>query len=424
MTASFDLTDTSGANNKTEDRRTMMPEAENKSISAEDLDVLSDPALETPKSRPPGDLGEFLAAQHERFFETIKRFRGRVAAGLAERTHWMHELSSSLEAVIDCTRQRRHERAWQLMEDILDEHLGILKRMSLRHAGTVIGSRSWYRLTTWAGAKTRRDMFHLPFQMKAGSYRFSPPGRPALYLGNNVYVCWLECGCTSESMASCRVARFEIDVRDNEYFLDLPANHDCYLAPLELAQSMAGIDEIDPRSVSNSPYLGDVGSELVEYLSVWPLLMAISVQKLQPPPQDPPEYVIPQLMMQWVLKQKNLLGVRYFTTKFDTTTNSNDLSINLVLPTRTQGKTEGFCDFLGSRTKCTLPQSFADAMSAPDETLFTRKAADARAAALGRNKIKRQGSLDDYHRTPFGRMEYWLDRPDLAVAGIDSLSTG
>jgi len=388
-------------------------------ISAEDLDVLRDPTLDTPKSREPGDLGEFLATQHRRFFDTIKRFRGRVAEGLAARAYWMRELSSSIEAVVDCTRQRRHERAWQLMEDILDEHLGTLKRMSLRHALKVIGSRSWYRLTRWADAKTRRDVFHLPFQMKGTSYRFSPPGRPALYLGNNIYVCWLECQCTRESMASYRVARFEIDVHDDEYFLDLPANHACYVEPLEVATSLASVADIDPRRVSNSPYFDDVESELVEYLSVWPLLMASTVQKLQPVP-EPPEYVIPQLLMRWVLKQKNLLGVRYFTSKFDESTNSNDISINVVLPTRTTNKTEGFCDFLADRVKCTLPQSFADATSASNEALFTERAADARQAASGRYMIEWEGSLGEYQVTPFGRMEYWLDRPELAVAHIDS----
>jgi hypothetical protein len=75
----------------------------------------------------------------------------------------MRELASTLEAVVDLTRRRRHDRAWELMEDILDEHLGTLQIMSLRHAYKVIGSRSWYRLTKWAEAKTRRDVFHLPF---------------------------------------------------------------------------------------------------------------------------------------------------------------------------------------------------------------------------------------------------------------------
>lgn len=392
-------------------------------ISTENLDVLRDSAFDIPKSRQLGDFGAFLAVQHRCFFEAVGRFGGQLADRLAERAYWMLELASTLEAVVDCTRQRRHDRAWQLIEDILDEHSGTLQIMSLRHAYRVIGSRSWYRLTTWAEAKTRRDVFHLPFDKKAASYRFSPPGRPALYLGNNVYVCWLECQCKLGLLASYRVARFEIDMRDNEYFLDLPTNHSSYLEPLSIAASMAGVAQIDPGRITNSPYLDDLEGNLVEYLSLWPLLMASTVQKLQPAPDEPPEYVIPQFLMRWVLKRKDLLGIRYFTSKFDRATNSNDVSINVVLPARTTNKPDGFCDFLIDRVRCTPPQSFDDAASAPDETLFREEAADIRETAAGRCMVEWAGSLRHYQETPFGRMEYWLDRPELAVARIDCASS-
>lgn len=322
-------------------------------ISTDNLDVLRNSVFEIPKARQGGDLAAYLSVQLHAFFEQTARLSGSLAERLAERAYWMRELASSLQAILECTRQRRHERAWQLAEDILDEHLGTLKVMSLRHAYKVIGSRSWYRLTTWGEAKTRQDIFHLPFQMKAASYRFSPPGRPAIYLGNNVYTCWLE--CQEPLLESCRVARFEIHLQGDEYFLDLPANHDSYLQPLTSASRQAHFREMDPRGITNSPYFDEIEDELVDYLSVWPLLMAITVQKAHPAPADPPEYIIPQLFMRWSLGRKDVLGVRYFTSKFDKATNSNDLSINVVLPTRTTNKSNGFCDFLVNRVRCTDP---------------------------------------------------------------------
>jgi len=384
-------------------------------IGAENLDVLRDSAFEIPKARETGDFGAFLRVQLRRFFEQTARLRGRLADRLTARAYWMHELSGSLEAAVDCTRQGRHDRAWQLMEDVLDEHSGVLRLMSLRHAYKVVASQSWYRLTTWSEAKTRRDVFHLPFEKTAASYRFSHAGRPAMYLGNNAYVCWLE--CQGPMLESCRMARFEIEMRGDEYFLDLPANHASYLDPLSLAARRG--TGLDPRRITNSPYLDDVEGELVDYLSLWPLLMAISVQKLQPAPTDPPEYVLPQLLMRWMLKQKDVLGIRYFTSKFDRTSNSNDLSINVVLPTRTTNKAEGFCDFLADRVRCTAPQSFDDAASVCDRTLFTQSAADVRQAAGGRYMITWEGSLQHDQRTSSGRMEYWLERPELAVAHIE-----
>lgn len=387
-------------------------------IGAENLDILRDSAFNIPKAREGGEFGDYLRVQLRHFFAQTERLGGRLAGRLAEHAYWMRELSSTLEAVVDCTRQGRHKRAWELMEEILDEHSGTLKIMSLRHAYRVVGSRSWYRLTTWSEAKTRRDVFHLPFEKKAASYRFSPPGRPAIYLGNNVHACWLE--CQGPSLESCRVARFEIDMRDDEYFLELPANHASYLDPLTTAALLEGVADVDPRRITNSPYLENVEDELVEYLSLWPLLMAISVQKLQPAPDAPPEYLLSQLLTSWVLKREDMLGIRYFTSKFDKATNSNDLSINVVLPARTTEKTEGFCDFLADRVRCTPPQSFDDASRVCDEALFTEQAADARQAAAGRYMIMWEGSLQHYQHTPFGRMEYWLNRPELEAARIDA----
>ena len=211
-------------------------------ISSANLDVLRDSAFEIPKTREAGDFGASLGVHLRHFFAQTARLGGPLAGRLAERAYWMRELSSSLEAAVDCTRRGRHDRAWQLIED---------------------------------------------------------------------------------------------------------------------------------SSTS-------------------------------------------------VLKQKDTLGIRYFTSKFDQATNSNDLSINVVMPTRPTNKSEGFCEWLVDRVRCTPPQSFGDAAKASDEALFTEAAADVRQAAGGRYMIEWGGCLRHYQHTPFGRMEYWLDRPELAVTRIDA----
>ena len=307
------------------------------------------------------------------------------------RRYWMRELSSSVVAAVDLAIRKRRERATSLLEDILDEHLGILKIMSLRHSATITGSRSWYRLTTWEGAITRRDVFHLPFERPSPAYRYSKPGHPGIYLGNNVFVCWLE--CNSQPLSHCKVARFEIDANDL-WFLDLPANHATYLHPLETAHAIRRIKHFDPIACQNSPYFRDVEQELAQYLSLWPLLMACSVQKpADATAADPAEYIVSQFVADWAIKQKGWLGIRYFTTKFDDSTNSNDASINVVLPARSTDRTEGFCEFLTARVRCTPPQSFDQAMQVSDNDLFTESAADRRQDAAGRYWLHRDGAL-------------------------------
>ena len=70
--------------------------------------------------------------------------------------------------------------------------------------------------------------------------------------------------------------------------------------------------------------------------------MTSTVQKQQPAATDPHEYLIAQLLMRWVLRRKDVLGIRYVTSKFDKAT--NELSINVILPTRTTNKSDWFCE--------------------------------------------------------------------------------
>jgi hypothetical protein len=74
-------------------------------IGAENLDVLRDSAFEIPKARQAGDFGAYLGVQFRHFFKQTARLRGPLADRLAKREYWIRQLSSTLEAAVDCTRQ-------------------------------------------------------------------------------------------------------------------------------------------------------------------------------------------------------------------------------------------------------------------------------------------------------------------------------
>lgn len=348
------------------------------------------------------------------------------AGVLSASEYWRRDLEAALSAVPHLTARKRHERAWTVFEDAVDEHLGSIRRMSLRHCAKITSSTTWYRLSTWNGVKGRQDMFHVPFGAARNSYRFSPPGKPALYLGNNVYTCWLE--CRAPALDECRISRF-VHSFDQAEFLDLPVNHETYLGPLEFELIAARLrKDCSALNLQNSPYYEDVIEELAEYLCVWPLLAACAIQK-HDNAAEPIEYLLPQFLMRWVEK-RGWFGIRYFTTRYtarnaeqtpvelDRSNNSADVSINLVLPTRTAGKTQGYCDQLMERVHCTEPRCFADANAIPDAELFTATSADYREAAVGRYWVHWKGTLQHYQYTPFGRIEYLLDR--LPVDRIDA----
>jgi hypothetical protein len=210
------------------------------------------------------------------------------------------------------------------------------------------------------------------------------------------------------------VSRFEIDTTGFE-LLDIPASHEAYVDPLV----SSAIINSDPRSWGNSPYCEDVLVELADYLTVWPLLAVVSVRKLEPAPDHPPEYVIPQLLLRWTQESENFLGIRYFTSKGDPAYSSQDWSVNLALPARTKKKDTGYCDFLRARVRCTEPQPLS-LMRQKGSELWTLETVERREQRGGRVEYHRDNMGMHYQYTEFGKMEYWLDRPELAVGPIES----
>ena len=381
-------------------------------LSAKNLSILRDPVFDLPKQRPEGDFANFLESAYAAFFGRLSDFEDPLASLLRARLEGMRALATDLVAAWRLNARGDDAAAYRRVAGALDSMRDSLVAMSRRHSAEVLPGQSFYRLASWKGVELRKHMFHTPFEMKSKSYRFSTPDRPTLYLGNSVYLCWLECGGPAET--DSYVSRFELDSSGFE-LLDIAGSHQLYLAPFDFPDFL----DVDPRAVTNSPFATDVMSELADYLAAWPLFAAVSVQKREPPPDHPPEYVIPQMLMHWAADQEGLFGVRYFTSKNDPSSNSQDWAINFAIPTRTK-KASGYCDFLRERALCTLPQNLGMVAERSLGELVTRETGDRRNAALGRNMfVWPDGSMDQYIRTPFGKMEYWLDRADLSVAPIE-----
>jgi hypothetical protein len=62
-----------------------------------------------------------------------------------------------------------------------------------------------------------------------------------------------------------------------------------------------------------------------------------------------------------------------------------------------------------------LPRAFDRVEQIPDDQLFTKDAADKRESAYGRYMVEWEGAIHEYQYTPFGRMEYRLDRDDVPI---------
>ena len=194
---------------------------------------------------------------------------------------------------------------------------------------SVTQNEYWYRIRKDCEKDEvkRKDLFHVPFEIrnKVGTYRYSVPGYPALYLGHSLYVSWLEMDCP----ASFHYSKFKID--------------------------SAEINVFDFRFF---PSINSV-KQGVNYLLSYPYKLACSLPATKKS-NFVPEYLFPQLMIHAILRQKkssNVNGLLYSSTKAFSILNENNCRDydNLVLPAINM-KREGYCDALQEMISLSIPQ--------------------------------------------------------------------
>lgn len=171
----------------------------------------------------------------------------------------------------------------------------------------------------------KKDLFHIPFELrnKISSQRFSIPGFPCLYLGNTVYICWEE--LNRPNFHDIQVAKFENQSEINLY---------------NLSYEQYNVEKLIIQSPTNN--------DLIDLLLSYPIIAACSIQVPQNRQLDPfkPEYVIPQIILQTLMEQKdtNSIGVVYSSTKIFKEESKNKGNFeNFILPTTSEVRAKGYC---------------------------------------------------------------------------------
>jgi len=172
------------------------------------------------------------------------------------------------------------------------------------------------------------SFFHIPFEKRGlvKTQRFSIPGFPSLYLGSSVYLCWEE--------------------------LNRPNINEFQAVRLRTTNRLNIIDLAPPKFDNVHP------DDLYNYLMIWPLVMACSVKVRNYEDTFKPEYIIPQLLLQWVREKEDIDGICYQTTHMNFKKNSlvEGEFINIVLPVK-DNKSRGLCDHLKSKFEMTFATS-------------------------------------------------------------------
>lgn len=186
--------------------------------------------------------------------------------------------------------------------------------------------------------KERKELFHIPFENRhlVGAMRFSVSGLPCLYLGSSIFVCWQEMG--KPDFDKLYISSFKTDEQSpNLMILDLGYSLTSAVrtTPMDYfflsEEEDLEFEEEDGENENNSeiPLLNKIVSKLV----AWPLVLACNYSKTYINANFHKEYIIPNLLMQWISsnRNKNISGISYRSTKILNQKNKG-IGLNIIIP--------------------------------------------------------------------------------------------
>jgi len=203
-----------------------------------------------------------------------------------------------------------------------------------------------------AGTLKRKDIFHVPFENRnmVRNQRYSIAGLPCLYLGSSTWICWEE--LDRPELNASIFSRFKFAEKTTILDFQLPPAYawTIYENVLRNSRSSSPMERIgELRARFNDDFI-------VAYILCWPLLAACSIRVDAREGSFFPQYIVPQLLLQWVTKEHKVDGIRYFSTRV--TKPDAFVNANYVFPTRNI-KRAGRCSFLQRKIHLVPPLHWA-----------------------------------------------------------------
>jgi hypothetical protein len=298
-----------------------------------------------PKVRTSND---FLLHQKEileQYLIELESFDGRLNSKLNSIKPKIKLLTNAILESIETYLNGDTISAYKIFEDGLNQIKDfLLIKKGVTNNESIKEPEQFYRARVGSDVLfNRADMFHIPFEKRhlVTSQRYSLPGIPCLYLANSTYLCWEEIG--KPDFDYVQFSRYDL--------------RECNLNFLNLNHTSQALSIIGFAKDGDVFEMSDI--LIIQFIATWSLQAAVSNVVLNRDAPFKPEYIIPQLLLQWVVNQKELDGVRFFSTKYNgkiPVLHFGNFS-NLVIPIK-KSKKEGFCDELKSRIRLTNPVSY------------------------------------------------------------------
>lgn len=216
----------------------------------------------------------------------------------------------------------------------------------------------------------RGYIFHTPYSLrsKIATCRYSISGFPCLYLATSLELCCEESKISSFN--DLRIAsRFQINRRLDPGILsieviEMGVKPSDFVYFYKVKQSHC-VNDFSNRDIEDKPFNNKYFNEIdllsnqikSQYIYWYPLVAACSFIRVSKSDPFASEYIIPQLLMQWIRKNNSetkLMGIRYFSCA---SKKASDMGLNYVFPVSSTPcfEDDRFCNILSQSFRFTEP---------------------------------------------------------------------
>lgn len=311
------------------------------------VDLLDSELLALPKNRDCNDFEKFLKSWFSAFLSEVSKLEGDnwLTSELKRQQPLLQKLCSHIEQAVNSYLMGFSHQAYDRLRMALDEAAAAIAKMaSLPDIADRL--QNLYRIRVGSLTDFKRpDLFHIPFQLRhlVKPQRYSISGLPSLYLGGSSWVCWEE--LSRPGFENIQISRFRAVPSSSVRVLDFgwrPA-------------VIAAFIDANPI-VMKGP--GQSSEFALAYAICWPLLASCSIRVMHAGSPFTPEYVVPQLLLQWLRNESDIDGIRYFSTRIAQYVDSPEPAANFVFPVRTNEET-GFCQELRGKFLLSRPMAWS-----------------------------------------------------------------
>ncbi len=313
------------------------------------VEFLASNVVALPKERTDEDFLKYATKMLSDYQLQMRQLENRslIEKVITTRIKYVGDISRRILQCIEHYLKGHPAAAYQSLDESLVE-LGAHFDMLCPSADMSAFVNPMYRFrTNIIDSVQANELFHIPFELRhiVASMRYSIPGLPALYLGGSTNVCWLELG--KPDLKDVTVSRFEAFPNTNLKILNFGYR------PERLAAWIRDAPDEFRKLNSGTAVIGS-------FVACWPLIALCSVRRKHSNAKFHAEYILPQLLLQWITNTRKFHGIRYFSTQCQEYYDDPKTSMNYVFPALSV-KSMGVCPELCKLFGLTKPTQWSQA---------------------------------------------------------------